>query len=439
MKSRQRITISQSQRLKLSAGLQASIRALRADAAGLSQFLEEQAAENPHLRLEPAPLPQPAEWLPRWSGIAGWQGRPGGHAAEGHDGEAAPAAPPSLMAYAVGLVDRLFPSGPERALALAIAEAIEPSGWLVPGGAEMPGALPVLARLQAAAEPTGLFARDLADCLRLQAEEAGIADALTDTILSNLTILAAGDMRRLARLAGVPENAVQARLAVIRRFNPKPGAVFGPLAAETLREPDLLARPGPDGDWQVEINRFSLPVVQVVGARGDGPRLTAARGLQRMVEDRNRSLLAVAREILSRQKGALMVSRAPLLPMTMAEVGLAVGLHQSTVSRLVAGTSVDTPGGTIWLRKLFSRRARRASAEVAGGDGPSVEALRDMVAALIRTEDPAQPLSDLALSGRLSQQGVTLPRRTVAQYREDRGIPAAHRRRRRPGSQDRRP
>ena len=135
------------------------------------------------------------------------------------------------------------------------------------------------------------------------------------------------------------------------------------------------------------------------------------------------TLLSLGQEILTRQVAALDAGMGSLVPMTMAEVAEALGLHESTVSRVVAGTAVDTPRGTWWLRSLFSRSLREG--------GPASGALRDRLARLVAAEDPDAPLSDDALATALTEGGAAIARRTVAKYRAMLNLPPAHRRRRR--------
>ena len=156
-------------------------------------------------------------------------------------------------------------------------------------------------------------------------------------------------------------------------------------------------------------------------AEGKADGRAAARELIRLVENRNATLLTVGQEILSRQEAALNEGSGALVPMTMAEVAAAVGLHESTISRVVAGTAVDTPGGTWWLRALFTGAVREG--------GPAAGALRDRLARLIAAEDPAAPLSDEDLARALATDGAPIARRTVAKYRAVLNLPPAHRRR----------
>ena len=412
MPSRQRINVTTTQRLNLTLALQASIRVLKADAVGLTRYLEEQAAENPALQLGPPPA---GDWLPRWDGVLGDTGA----AAERVAG-----AGPSLMAHLAERIAALRLAPAEARIAERLVEGLEPSGWLgvtvaavaAEAGATEAAVAAVLARLQRL-EPAGLFARSLAECLRLQAEAEGIAGPVMLGVIGDLAAVAAGETGRIARRLGVAEAEVVEAVRQLRGLDPKPGAQFDAFAAP-VREPDLIARPGETG-WMVSLNRSALPSLSVRAGRGEGQG--AARALIRLVEARNSTLLEVGREVLRRQEAVLAGGMARLVPMTMAAVAEAVGLHQSTVSRIVAGTSVDTPHGTLWLRALFSGAV--------GEEGPSAAALRARLAAMVAREDRARPLSDEALVAALGAEGVAVARRTVAKYRAMLGIPPAHRRR----------
>ncbi len=417
MSQRPRIQVTQTQRLQLNLGLHASIRILRADAAQLARYLEEQAAENSHLKLDPPPLPLPGEWLPRWSQVFVLGGVEADRAGPG----------PSLMAHVLAAIDRRIKGVAERRIALALAEALEPSGWLGTSlakiaanlGVTTPAVEVVLLQLQEI-EPVGLFARDLAECLRLQAQEEGSYDAVMAQVLDRLDLLAVGNMTALAARIGVGEREIALRFRLIRAMNPKPGTEFDALAVAHPREPDLLAKRLSSGGWEVALNRSSLPALRIdEGAVGGN--LGEARAVQRMVEARNSTLLRVGHAVLQRQAQALEMGAGALVPMTMAEVAEAVGLHESSVSRVVAGTSVDTPHGMWWLRLLFSQGL--------GVDRVSGAALRDRLARLVAEEPRSSPLSDEALSAALSTAGASVARRTVAKYRSMLGIAPAHRRR----------
>ena len=414
MKSRTRISVHQTQRMALTTGLATSIRILHADAAGLTRYLEEAAAENPQIILT---RPQVQEWLPRWKSAFGSD-------AERPEQEAAG---PSLVSHVLGMIEALRLDPTEGRIALALAEALEPSGWIARAlpaiagqlGVAVPAVESVLGRLQQQAEPTGLFARNLAECLRLQAEEAGEMDKPMAALLARLDLLAKGEIDRIAREAGLDPADLRQAFGRLRSYDPKPGAGFEVTAAP-VREPDLIAEKGAAG-WIVSLNRSALPSVSVADGRAKGR--AEARALIRMIEGRNATLLSVGQDVLNRQTAALEAGFGALVPMTMAEVAQALGLHEGTISRVVAGTAVDTPRGTWWLRALFTKAPREG--------GPTAGALRDRLARLVAGEDPDHPLSDDALATALAEGGAPIARRTVAKYRTMLNLPPAHRRRRR--------
>ncbi len=422
--TRQRIGLTQTQRLQLTPGLQQSIRLLRMDAGGLTRFLEEQAARNPFLAVEEPPV-LPATWLPRW-------GAAFAACRCSESGRSDPAMPaPSLMAHVLTQIRALACAPAERQIALVLAEALDPSGWLGRPLADLARqancsvaqAEAVLMRLQRI-EPTGLFARSLAECLRLQAQEADRLDPVMQRVLENLEMVASGQIGALARLCGVPESDVMARLRVIRSFNPKPGAQFDPVNSDT-HEPDLIVTEGAQG-WEVQLNRSALPALSVrrpqgrLTAQAERAALAEALGLCRIVERRNTTLLRVAHEVLQRQTAALDRGLAGLRPMTLADVAGALNLHESTVSRLVAGVSIATPQGTWQLRALFGPQVGDLSAA----------AIRAEIAQLVAAEDPARPLTDRAITEALLASGREVARRTVAKYRDMLRIPPAGSRRR---------
>lgn len=430
---RQAPQLSQIQKLRLNTQLATSIRILRYEASGLNAYLNEQAEENPYLVLTPV-APESVEWLPRWTTAFAAQGANG--AKETDVGALVQSPALGLIAHVTRQIDQITRSPREREIALQLMEALEPSGWLgrplarlaVEIGCSLTEAEKVLARLQGM-EPTGLFARSLSECLRLQAEEAGMFDATMAVIFDNLDLLADAQFAQIAKLCRVSQPEILRRLGIIRGFDPKPGTQFGQVSAP-VREPDLMVTRGQTG-WVVSLNRSALPDV-TLNPRPDGvtnnpDALTQARELMRVVANRNQTLLRVGQEILTRQEAVLGQGLEALKPMGMQEVAEAVGLHVSTISRAIAGVSVDTPRGTIWLRALFTEAV--GGTQIAGG------AIRAHLQRLIRQEDPRAPLSDqalaLALSDTRSDLGAPVARRTVAKYRTALNIPPAHRRKQR--------
>ncbi len=423
--ARQTTGLSVSQKLQLNGSLATSIRVLRFDASGLTRYLEEQAGENPHVELAPAPVDM-AAWLPRWTTAFAAQGIGRAEAVDFADMVQAPAL--GLIAHVTREIERVVTTPSEREIAYAFMHALEPTGWLgrpvadvaAEAGCSASEAARVLTLLQKM-EPTGLFARSLVECLRLQAIEAECFDPVMACVLDHLEMVAKGDMARLASLCAVSESQVLAQVRHIRSFDPKPGTQFGQSAA-VVREPDLVVTRG-DVGWIVSLNRSALPDVLIAkDAAGASPdRLSAARDLQRMVANRNQTLLRIGQDILTRQEQVLTDGLVALQPMTMQDVALALDLHVSTVSRAVAGVSVDAPRGTIWLRAMFT-------AAVGGDGGAASGALRAKLIGLVGTEDRANPYSDQALAEALSGPDTPVARRTIAKYRALLEIPPSHRR-----------
>lgn len=436
-------TISQRQSVVVNAQLQQAIHLLAMGNSDLAAFIEQQSEENPFVEL--APLPRTsvdrAPQLPtsRASGESDWD-RIGALAADPG---------PSLYAHVTLEVSRLSLGPVERVAASVFLDALEPSGWLglplnviaARAGVSEATAEAVLSKLQTI-EPAGLFARSLAECLRLQAAEKGILTPRFRMILENLAVLAQADLRGLARICGCTLDEVKADLRVLRGLNPKPGAMFETFIAPQ-RPPDLIVTQTAEG-WHVDLNRSTLPRVMVraekaqqvprqTGEAGQktgayvGERLSVARWLARAVEHRNQTILKVGAEVVRRQQAFLQNGAAHMRPMILREVADAIGVHESTVSRVTSGMLVATPQGTFPLKSFFSAALGSAEGEEPG----SAAAVRHRIKQLVQNELPESPLSDEEIAQIVSKEGVVLARRTVAKYRDILGIPSSTARRRR--------
>ncbi|MFN6979407.1 MAG: RNA polymerase sigma-54 factor, partial [Gemmobacter sp.] len=319
----------QTARLALTPGLRQSIRLLRLPAADLARALAEAAAVNPWIDL----------------------GAPPRHGGGDSDGAGdVPDRAMGLIAHVCAQIDHAFPAGADRAIALAFAGALAPTGWLdadvaqvaAEAGVAEGAAAAVLARLQRL-DPPGVFARSLAECLRLQAEDAGLLDPGMDRILDRLDLLAAGDTAALAAATALDHAALATRIAAIRRFDPKPGARFA--AASPPQPPDILVSRTEAG-LEVTLNDAALPPLRLRAGPADDPGWRAARDLIAAVARRQATLLAVARHVLHHQAAAVEGGPGALRPLTRAAVAASLGLAESTVSRAVAGAAVKVPGGT---------------------------------------------------------------------------------------------
>ena len=430
-------TVGQRQSLVVNTQLQQAICMLQMSNLELQSYLDEQAAENPFLDVAP---PQPeAPALPS-------QAPSRGGAEDDFDyvQMRAEARPASLYAHLRAQFELIFDDPRDRAAAEIFLEALEPSGWLgealeqvaARAGVPAEAAEAFLARLQQV-EPAGLFARDLAECLRLQAEDRRCLTETFARLLDNLPLVAKADIAALCRVCRCDEAELRRELALLRCLDPKPGAHFD-AEEHGLRPPDLIARRDGDG-WSLDLNRSTLPAVHVdaglaprAGVCAEtrayvGARLSDARWMRRAVEHRNRTTLAVGAEIVRRQGAFLEHGPSAIRPMTLRDVAEAVGVHESTVSRVTTGMMIDTPQGAFPLKAFFTTALPGAAA---GMEDRSAAAVRHQIRDLVREEDPRKPLSDDAIARSVSAGGVALARRTVAKYREALGIPSSFQRRR---------
>lgn len=416
--------------MRLTAGLRQAIGLLAVSNVDLAAHLALRAQLNPWLALAPDP-PGPAGPPDRTApALPSDGGRPGGGLDEGRLG----AAGPGLIEHAQAQVRLLLRASELRAIAAHFVAALAPSGWLdeplaaiaAAAGCPLGVAEGVLARLQQA-EPAGLFARSLAECLRLQAAEAGALDPVMAGVLDHLALVGAGRLDTLANRIGATPAAVAARLDTLRGYDPKPGARFDTPAAIHIA-PDLIARRGPGGGWEVALSDTALPAVRVraLPARSPAERglHDEARMLHRAAERRADTLLRVGAEIVQRQARFLDKGPAALAPLRLRDVADRLGLHESTVSRATSARRIETPQGVLALRAFFSGRLPAPDAAVAR----SASAVRAEVGRLIAGEPPGAPLTDTAIAEALNAAGIAVARRTVAKYRAELGLAAAARR-----------
>ena len=306
-------------------------------------------------------------------------------------------------------------------------------------GAEQADVDAVLGVLQTF-DPPGICARNLSECLAIQLRELDRYDPAMQALVEHLDILAKRDFASLRKLCGVDDEDLVDMIGEIRRLDPKPGLKFGTTRTQTM-VPDVYVRPGPDGGWLVELNSDTLPRVLVNQVyyselsktiRKDGDKsyftdcLQNATWLVRALDQRARTILKVATEIVRQQDGFFTHGVAHLRPLNLKAVADAIQMHESTVSRVTANKYMATNRGTFELKYFFT--ASIASAD--GGEAHSAEAVRHHIKQLIDAEDPSAILSDDTIVEKLRAAGIDIARRTVAKYREAMRIPSSVQRRR---------
>ncbi|HUD28618.1 MAG TPA: RNA polymerase factor sigma-54 [Novosphingobium sp.] len=289
-------------------------------------------------------------------------------------------------------------------------------------------------------DPTGVGARTLSECIALQAREADRYDPIMARLIDNLDLLARGELARLKRMCGVDDEDFADMLAELRGYDPKPGLRFGgePGGAVT---PDVLITPRADGGWDIALNQATLPRLIVnrgyyVELKGDcsdkasrawlSDKLADANWLIKALDQRQKTILKVAAELVKQQDGFFRHGVSHLKPLTLRTVAEAIGMHESTVSRVTSNKFLNCPRGTYELKFFFSSGVASADGE----GGASAEAVKAAIRQLIDAEDPKAILSDDALVDLLKGKGFELARRTVAKYREAIGLGSSVQRRR---------
>lgn len=294
-----------------------------------------------------------------------------------------------------------------------------------------------------ALEPTGVGARSLSECLALQAREADRYDPCMARLIDNLDLVARGDFARLKRMCDVDDEDFADMLGELRGYDPKPGLKYGEAGTAAI-VPDILISVGETGSWNIALNEATLP--RLVVNRGyfvelrDGchdkqsrgwlnEKLADANWLIKALDQRQKTILKVASEIVKKQDGFFREGVSQLRPLTLREVAEEIDMHESTVSRVTSNKYLHCDRGTFELKYFFTSGVGKTG-DGADGDGASSEAVKARIKALTDEEDPKKILSDDKLVALLKQEGFDLARRTVAKYREAMGIGSSVQRRR---------
>jgi RNA polymerase sigma-54 factor len=366
---------------------------------------------------------------------------------EDYNLEAFVAAETTLADHLAEQLSVAFTAPAQRMIGQYLIDLVDDAGYLPPDlgqaaerlGASQQDVEDVLAVLQRF-DPPGICARNLSECLAIQLRELDRYDPAMQALVEHLDLLAKRDIAGLRKVCGVDDEDIADMIGEIRRLDPKPGLKFGSSRLQTM-VPDVYVRPGPDGGWHVELNSDTLPRVLVnqtyyselskkVGKDGDKSYFTDAlqnaTWLVRALDQRARTILKVATEIVRQQDGFFTHGVAHLRPLNLKAVADAIQMHESTVSRVTANKYMATNRGTFELKYFFT--ASIASAD--GGEAHSAEAVRHHIKQLIDAEDPAAILSDDTIVERLRASGIDIARRTVAKYREAMRIPSSVQRRR---------
>ncbi|SDG33155.1 RNA polymerase, sigma 54 subunit, RpoN/SigL [Limimonas halophila] len=468
----QRLEVRQSQSLVMTPQLQQAIKLLQYANLDLAAYVDQEVEQNPLLEHAASEETErdvaPAESrrgdeddlddrggdAGDWDGappqLADWSRMPAGG---GSDDDGGIASFEQRLADSVTLRDHLLnqalplvADARERAIAESLVDNLDEAGYLAAGVDELAALLGTDAEAVESVrqrllglDPTGVFARSLAECLSAQLRERDRLDPAMQALMDNLALVEDRQFDRLRRLCGVEADDLSDMLAELRALDPRPALAFGGGTAQTV-VPDILMHRHPDGGFTVELNRDTLPRVLVnnryyariaaeARSKDDtrylNERLQSANWLTRALDQRAQTILRVTREIVRRQHLFFVKGIEFLRPMTLREVAESVDMHESTVSRVTANKHIATPRGTFELKSFFT-------AAIQGSDGQahSAEAVRHRIKALIDAETPGKVLSDDRIVTILRGEGIDIARRTVAKYRESMGIPSSSRRKR---------
>ena len=353
----------------------------------------------------------------------------------------------SLYSHCLEFIDSINLDQAERIIAIRLLYELEPTGWITDElhlvAQELncnPKAISkVLTKLQDI-EPAGLFARNLRECLILQAEDKGLYNKEMANVLDNLHLIASGKFDLIKRRSGCSDHEISDIFKKIKSLDPKPGLKFeGQIAP--IREPDLSVHKTENG-WVVELNNSTLPEVKVESKYAKEmtssvieqnekdfikEKLGEAKWLTKAIEKRNDTMIRVGSKIVKRQLDFLEYGIQKIKPMILKDIAEAVDMHESTISRVTTGSLMQTPQGTLELKAFFSVGLQQDNEDGA----TSATSIKYKIKKLIETEEPHNPISDDGIVEKLSSDGIILARRTVAKYRKLENIPSSFARKRR--------
>ncbi|MEZ5997211.1 MAG: RNA polymerase factor sigma-54 [Hyphomonas sp.] len=381
------------------------------------------------------------------SAKADWSGIGGGGGSEDYDFAANISSDVTLHEFLHEQLNLAGLSNADRLIAARLIDETDEAGYLRASVEDIADALGAdVANIEAVLgvcqgfEPTGVMARSIPECLALQLKERGRYDPAMEAMIENLALVAKHDLKTLSDLCGVGKDDLMDMMAELRQLSPKPGAGFSGDTTIAVA-PDVFVRELPNGMFAVELNSDTLP--RVLMDKAYYAEVTAlpmrdrekefisecaasATWLIKSLDQRARTILKVASEIVRQQDAFFAHGVAHLRPLNLKQVADAIEMHESTVSRVTTNKYMSTPRGMFELKYFFSA----AIPATGGGEAHSAEAVRHRIKHLIENEDKEEVLSDDQIVEILTGYGIDIARRTVAKYRESLNIPSSVQRRR---------
>jgi RNA polymerase sigma-54 factor len=432
-----RLAIRQTQTLVMTPQLMQAIKLLQMSSLDLSVYVEAELEKNPLL-----------EWHDTGDHWATGVSRSGSVGDEYANIEAYVAARPTLTDHLADQMVLAFAEPTARLIARYLIDNIDEAGYLqldIETAAEhfdvdRARVSDILSIMQGF-DPPGVFARDLSECLSLQLKERDRLDPAMQALITNIELLGRREFKALKQICAIDDEDLADMFAEIRALDPKPGLRFSTEAIHPV-VPDVVVRPGPAGDWLIELNSETLPKILVnrtyharISATMRGSKeiaylsdcLQTAKWLVKCLDQRARTILKVSAEIVRQQDSFFTHGVQHLRPLNLKTVANAIDLHESTVSRVTSNKFMATPRGIFELKYFFTAAISARD----GGAAHGAEAVRHRIRQLIDHETVASAvLSDDAIVRALQTSGIDIARRTVAKYREAMRIPSSVQRRR---------
>jgi RNA polymerase sigma-54 factor len=365
---------------------------------------------------------------------------------EGPDFDSFAGDTPSLHEHLIAQAGERL-SGRDLLIATQIIEQVEETGYLFASLLDIAARLSAplndverVLRIVQSFDPAGVAARSLAECLALQAKDADRYDPAMARLIDNLDYLAKGNLGALRRICGVDDEDLGDMIRELRAYDPKPGCRFVQSERVEAVVPDVFVRSRGHG-WAIELNGATLPRLLVNRSYytelADGAQdrkskawlsecLASANWLLKALDQRARTIIKVSTEIVKQQDGFFRNGVSHLRPLTLRTVADAIGMHESTVSRVTSNKYLSCDRGLFELKFFFTSGIQSSD----GGDAVSAEAVKSQIRALIAAESPTAILSDDQLVDLLRAKGFDIARRTVAKYREAIGLGSSVQRRR---------
>ena len=369
---------------------------------------------------------------------------------EGFGVEGAAAKDKTLREHLIGQINMDITDPVELLIAEKLTDMLDEAGYLREDiaplaaelGVEIKEIEAVIAKLQRL-EPVGVFARSLQECLALQLADMDRLDPQTQCFLDHMDMMGQGELVAMRKKCGMDEEDFALTLADIRRCNPKPANGF---AAEDSFAviPDVLVRKAKGGGWQVELNPDALPRILLnrryaTELQTNTPdketkkfvneQLANASWLMKALDQRAQTILKVAQAIVTQQEKFLIHGIRFLKPLVLKDIALAIGMHESTVSRVTTAKFMATPRGTLELKFFFTSSINAGT----GGNDFSSKTVQYYIKEIVAAEDAKKILSDDAIVTLLKDRNIDVARRTVTKYREEMNIPSSVIRRRQKG------